>query len=87
VNVGFDASEGAAAVALNEKPPEPAAGLVSDCEAGGLNKSPLGALAVVEGPNVNPAGFSVVEEVDDELNANTLLAGVEGAAAVVRLAN
>jgi len=69
-NAGFDASEVEGARVPNEKPPVLDAGLVSDCEAGETNKSPVGALAVEEAPNVN-----------------ILLAGVEGAAAVVCLAD
>jgi hypothetical protein len=52
-NAGFDASELDGAGVPNEKPPVLAAGLVSDCEAGEPNKSPVGALAVEEAPNVN----------------------------------
>jgi len=87
-NVGFDASEEVGAGVPNGKVPVLAAGLVSDCEAGGPNKSPVGALAgaVVEEPKVNPVGFSAVEGVvEGALNVNELLAGVEGAAVVVCL--
>jgi len=68
-NVGFDAPEEVGGGVPNEKVPVLAAGLVSDCEAGEPNKSPVGALAGdVEEPNVN-----------------ILLAGVEGAAVAVCL--
>lgn len=68
-NVGFNASEEVEVGVPNEKVPALAAGLVSDCEAGEPNKSPVGALA----------GDA------EEPNVNILLAGVEGAAVVVCL--
>ena len=68
-NVGFGASEEVGAGVPNEKVPVLAAGLVSECEAGEPNKSPVGSLAGV-----------VVEP-----NVNRLLAGIEGAAVVVCL--
>jgi len=93
-NAGFDAFAGAGAGVPNEKPPVLATALVSDCGAGEPNESPVGALAgvVVEGPKVNPVdvpvGFSAVEGVVEEApNANILLAGVEGAAVAVCLAD
>jgi hypothetical protein len=91
-NADFDASDVEVAGAPNENPPILAGGLISDCETGELNKSPVGALAgvEVEGPKVNPVdvtvGFSAFEGVVEEaLNVNMPLAGVESAAAAVCL--
>ena len=91
-NPGFDAFESAGVGAPKEKPSVLAAGLASDCAAGGPNESPVGALVgvVVEEPRVNPidvtAGFSAVKGVVEEVpNVNRFLAGVESTAVAVSL--
>lgn len=92
-NAGFDAFERAGAGVPNEKPGVLVTGLVSDCVAGELNKSPVGALdgVAVEEPNVNPvdatAGFSVAEGVAEGASkVNLFSPGVERAAVAVSLA-
>jgi hypothetical protein len=92
-NPGFGAFERAGAGVPKEKPSVLAAGLTSDCAAGGPNESPVGAPVgvMVEEPRVNPtgviAGFSAVEGVVGEVpNVKIFLAGVESTAVAVSLA-
>jgi hypothetical protein len=92
-NPGFDAFESVGAGVPKENPSVLAAGLASDCAAGGPNESPVGALVgvVVEEPRVNPidvtAGFSTVDGVVEGVpNVNIFLAGVGSPAVAVSLA-